>query len=105
MIRNTYMLVEDNPDVPFDPTSPDWDEYSELIIESEEPGVGAPTEKQNQANLTYIAAEIDKYIVASLKRASDELDDIVCYGNVTCREWLSTLQNKNKATEKKMIKK
>lgn len=105
MIRNTYMLVEDNPDVPFDPSSPEWDEYSELLDESEEPGVGAATEKQNHANLSYIANEIDRYIVTSLKKASDELDDIVCYGNVTCREWLMSLQSKNKPTEKKVVKK
>ena len=79
LIRESFVLGGEGDDAnTFDAESACWNEYNGLIDEMDEPGLG---------------------IMMSLKRASDELDDVISYGNISCREWIMSLNNgKDKGT-------
>ena len=100
LIRESFVLGGEGDDAnTFDAESACWNEYNGLIDEMDEPGLGVMTEKQANANLTYIGSELERWIMMSLKRASDELDDVISYGNISCREWIMSLNNgKDKGT-------
>ncbi len=63
------MRTED-PDPPFDENSAEWDESSTLIDLADEPGAGAVNEKQALVNLTIVATETERLLLASLKAVS-----------------------------------
>jgi hypothetical protein len=90
IIRECF-VISSGEDESFDPQDPCWDESLGMIDETEEPVVGCNTERQASANLSYLSNEIERWIMSSLKRANDELDDVICFGNVSCREWLNSL--------------
>lgn len=90
IIRECF-VISSGEDETFDPQDPCWDETYGLLEVSEEPGVGCKTERQATANLSYLSNEIERWMLTSLKRANDELDDVICFGNISCREWLSSL--------------
>ena len=90
IIRECF-VISSGEDPEFDPEAPCWDETYSMLDETEEPGVGCHTEKQASANLSYLSNEIERWMLASLKRGNDELDDVISFGNVSCREWLSSL--------------
>ena len=41
--------------------------------------------------ISYYSGELDRWIQSGLKRAYDELDDVIGFGSISCREWLSSL--------------
>jgi hypothetical protein len=50
----------------------------------------ANTDEQARHCIVSVGKTLDALLLKSIKRTSDELDDIVCYGDIACKDWMAS---------------